>query len=271
MGDRVPGSRFSVDQCALYASYGSKAVEHLLCAVCHDILDDPLVTPCDHHFCRSCCDSLRRSQIKTCPLCNKPTFASTGKRDAEGKLVESWLFSEPSKSFLRILEGTPMMCRNDGCHQMVPLGEYLHHVENQCDYRWVQCGFDNCHEKIRACDLANHMKGCCCRTVRCACCNETVVGGCEIPLCSPQCISDLRTYFKSERSKILEVREFTNSCNMPSGYLVQESRLEKNCMTNCIQLLQWQLLEAQRQIQSLKAELVGICDRLLTTELSLRL
>ncbi|ESS29739.1 zinc finger, C3HC4 type (RING finger) domain-containing protein [Toxoplasma gondii RUB] len=245
---KITGSRFPVDQCALNTNYGPRAVEHLICPVCQDLLDNPLATPCDHHFCRSCCENLMKSGIQTCPLCNKQTYGSSGKKDDDGRAVDTWLFSDPNKSFIRILEGTPMVCSNDGCEEVIPLGEFPQHLASHCTQRIVPCVYDGCQTYIKAVELEVHMKTCPHRTVHCACCNETVTGGCEVWLCSAGCIGNLRNFYKEERSKIQ-----------------QESRLEKNCMANCIQLLQWQLLEAQRQVQSLKAELQarisGDCKR----------
>eukprot|EP00755_Sulcionema_specki_P032681 Sspe_Gene.99268::Locus_72712_Transcript_1_1_Confidence_1.000_Length_1138::g.99268::m.99268 len=50
--------------------------EDLLCAVCHSLLESPVQTSCDHHFCRSCFNTALKSN-NVCPFCREPNPCCT--------------------------------------------------------------------------------------------------------------------------------------------------------------------------------------------------
>ncbi|GFR43055.1 hypothetical protein Agub_g4061 [Astrephomene gubernaculifera] len=52
------------------------------CAICQNLLLDPVVGPCGHDFCQSCLGRWRtastRSSVLTCPLCREPIPSALG-------------------------------------------------------------------------------------------------------------------------------------------------------------------------------------------------
>ena len=48
------------------------------CPVCHNILCEPVTTPCGHAFCRPCLDDVLNSLYKRCPTCRGPLDSSLG-------------------------------------------------------------------------------------------------------------------------------------------------------------------------------------------------
>ena len=43
--------------------------EDEVCAICMDEINDPVVTPCNHTFCRECLVATYHSRNRKCPLC----------------------------------------------------------------------------------------------------------------------------------------------------------------------------------------------------------
>jgi hypothetical protein len=48
------------------------------CPVCHNVLCEPVTTPCGHAFCRPCLDDVLNSLYKRCPTCRGPLDSSLG-------------------------------------------------------------------------------------------------------------------------------------------------------------------------------------------------
>ncbi|CAA7392298.1 unnamed protein product [Spirodela intermedia] len=63
------------------------------CGICHDPAEDPVVTSCDHSFCRACLlDITPALRTVSCPSCSKPltvdlTTANSGEKRAENSII----------------------------------------------------------------------------------------------------------------------------------------------------------------------------------------
>lgn len=51
------------------------------CYLCRDHFVDPVVTICQHYFCRKCIEENSRRNKSVCPICQKNTFGMLNKAD----------------------------------------------------------------------------------------------------------------------------------------------------------------------------------------------
>ena len=66
-----------------------------LCPVCQGNIDNPVVTPCQHKYCRGCLTKLLRTS-PYCPVCNKQLRDITGNQPDGGRMSHQILrFSLP--------------------------------------------------------------------------------------------------------------------------------------------------------------------------------
>jgi hypothetical protein len=53
------------------------------CSICHELLLDPVVSPCGHDACRLCyehwCRASSKGSIVVCPLCRSPMPSTLGR------------------------------------------------------------------------------------------------------------------------------------------------------------------------------------------------
>lgn len=166
------GSRYPVECCPLATNLGEEFVKDIICGICRDILDSPLVTPCDHHFCSFCCKGLKMARVASCPLCHTRTFGVKRKLGPNNQPIQGWLFDKPAKSFMRLLNGTPMRCNNSGCDTVVPLGDFLIHKSERCDYRLIKCPTDGCGTLVQWKQLRAHLDACLGRKLLCDSCSQ---------------------------------------------------------------------------------------------------
>eukprot|EP01105_Mastigella_eilhardi_P011346 TRINITY_DN2622_c0_g1_i1.p1 TRINITY_DN2622_c0_g1~~TRINITY_DN2622_c0_g1_i1.p1 ORF type:complete len:219 (+),score=50.07 TRINITY_DN2622_c0_g1_i1:23-658(+) len=85
--------------------------EECKCAICQDIMTDPVITPCRHEFCRECLLQGLTVNAK-CPICRVSLTAKqvSGNRKRQ-KVIDATLFP----------------CRNAGCAVRLPLAKLLQH------------------------------------------------------------------------------------------------------------------------------------------------
>lgn len=102
--------------------FESKVSDEFICTICHDVLENPLVTPsCEHIFCEECIkDWLTKGPTKAEPSCpNDRTPAS----------VDS--LKPPLRSFRNLLFGLNIKCEFKGCGLYVKLQNLYDH-EDAC-------------------------------------------------------------------------------------------------------------------------------------------
>ena len=93
----------------------------MVCSICCSIPHvDPMITPCQHIFCRDCIlQALAR--CRRCPNCREP-----GHR---------WIRNEHRVTRLegvvnRIWQSIPVECPSNGCHWKGSMGDYKAHASN---------------------------------------------------------------------------------------------------------------------------------------------
>eukprot|EP00984_Skeletonema_dohrnii_P013449 scaffold5572_cov83-Skeletonema_dohrnii-CCMP3373.AAC.7 len=93
--------------------------DDLVCSICLTVPADPLVTPCDHVFCRACiCQALNHNNL--CPIDRRPCCIG------ELNPLEGLSF--------RIWSGIQVKCggHESGCAWRGSIADYSAHVENNC-------------------------------------------------------------------------------------------------------------------------------------------
>ncbi|WKX98814.1 hypothetical protein Q1695_014028 [Nippostrongylus brasiliensis] len=126
------------------------------CAVCEQALRGPVITKCEHTFCKQCLD-LSNGQIP-CPTCQSPIEPDSLKPDKKKHIqVQSLLVKCP---FVRF-----------GCEWTGPLKEMQKHAEN-CDWQGVPCS--NCNKLIAQRELNSHLSECQKTRGKCSYCNMMV-------------------------------------------------------------------------------------------------
>ncbi|GAA6107821.1 V(D)J recombination-activating protein 1 [Tachysurus ichikawai] len=93
-------------------------VSAIVCQVCDHLLSDPVQSPCQHLFCRSCIQKYSRVLGSQCPAC--------------GFLFNPCDLNIPHKAFLSILHSLPLLCPREGCEELVRLESFADHCLNHC-------------------------------------------------------------------------------------------------------------------------------------------
>ncbi|XP_059827246.1 zinc-binding protein A33-like [Hypanus sabinus] len=107
--------------------------DHLSCAVCHDLFQDPVLIDCDHSFCRSCIIQYwKRPGTAACPICRRTTSSKTLRpnRTLAG-IVESFANRETTQQECsRHKEKLTLFCQTD----KQPLCVLCQHSKNHCGH-----------------------------------------------------------------------------------------------------------------------------------------
>lgn len=93
-------------------------VSAIVCQVCDHLLSDPVQSPCQHLFCRTCIQKYSHVMGPRCPAC--------------GLLFNPCELNSPAKTFLSILHSLPLLCPREGCGELVRLDSFADHCLNHC-------------------------------------------------------------------------------------------------------------------------------------------
>ena len=110
-------------------------LEELKCAICLELVSQPVSTSCEHLFCENCIKSLH-----TCPTCRKRISGTT-----------------PDVGSAKVLKAFKVKCPNteQGCEWEGHLGDAEEHLEKKCQQQTVKCP-NGCGEKKKRELLQNH-------------------------------------------------------------------------------------------------------------------
>ena len=111
-------------------------LEETKCAVCHELINQPVHTSCEHLFCRNCI----KRQLN-CPICRK--YISSRTQDVGTN---------------KVLKVCKVKCPNssEGCDWKGALGDAEEHLKD-CQCEEVEC-LRKCEEKMKRKLLQNHTK-----------------------------------------------------------------------------------------------------------------
>ena len=109
-----------------YIGDHQQELEEFKCAICLDVIAEPVQTPCGHLFCEQCIEDHKKSRNE-CPTCRTKDITTT-----------------PDSYIARKIGGIRVMCPNadQGCSWNGTLGQCVCHLHNWCNYEEVQC--ENC-------------------------------------------------------------------------------------------------------------------------------
>ena len=135
-------------------------LEELNCAICLELVSDPVQTSCGHLFCGECIEG-----ITHCPI-DRETFTTT-----------------PDHFNKRRVRNFKVKCNNKvrGCQWQGNLGDADKHINTNCDYQIVECDNEGCNAEIERRHLAHHMHNECSeRMYNCPFCAEEGGTYCEV-------------------------------------------------------------------------------------------
>ena len=115
-------------------------LEELKCAICLELVSDPVQTSCGHLFCGECIED-----TDTCPI-DRNQFTS-----------------HPDNFNERRVRNFKVRCPNKerGCQWQGNLGDADKHTDVNCDYQFVECCNEGCDEEIERRHLVDHMHNKC--------------------------------------------------------------------------------------------------------------
>ena len=179
--------------------FESPVAENLHCAICLNVLKQPMqCTRNEHFFCQPCI-TRHLAQTQRCPTCIEPLTIQT---------------LRPARFVKDLISQLNIRCDNAdrGCAEMVKLEVLEGHVAT-CEFSAVQCSNDGCEVIINRRDQLNHeMNECNFRQWKCEVCGENVAYGKRMLHC--YVTRNEMNEMKDEMSSIKEIvmnmsREFT--------------------------------------------------------------
>ena len=155
--------------------------EDLICPICHELLNEPVQTPCGHLFCKECFIQARLIQSEATP--EKTSNSPKNRKRKKGKsaycpLCRAHFKGEPysDKYNDRRVKSLKVKCPNLPCSWTGMLSSIRQHRtdEKGCKYEVVSCP-KRCTEKIHRVHLKTHIElKCIYREKSCEYCGLTV-------------------------------------------------------------------------------------------------
>ena len=104
-----------------------RLLEELKCPICIELVKEPVLTSCNHLFCKNCIN-----YQPTCPTCRKMCKAT------------------PDRGSVRIVKAFKVKCPNSvkGCKWQGDLGDAEEHLEEKCQHQKVKCPY-GCGERVK--------------------------------------------------------------------------------------------------------------------------
>eukprot|EP01022_Parablepharisma_sp_SALTPOND_P034805 TRINITY_DN9305_c0_g3_i2.p1 TRINITY_DN9305_c0_g3~~TRINITY_DN9305_c0_g3_i2.p1 ORF type:complete len:373 (-),score=15.34 TRINITY_DN9305_c0_g3_i2:47-1066(-) len=132
-------------------------LDEVTCSIGTGVMNDPVVLPCTHRFCRKCIeDWLDRHPV--CPTCRKPAKKSELK---------------PDEGVWKIICSFKVKCNNPSCAWQGKYSDRDMHIKKYCDYTLIQCDY-GCGSKMLRKELPAHLKVCEFAPVPCPSCGISV-------------------------------------------------------------------------------------------------
>lgn len=118
-----------------------------MCPICHDLLELPVKTKCNHIFCMLCIKTHMRDENGTCPMCRREV------------LLEDVSFVD--MDITTAMEWSKVNCPNHvhGCKKKIHEITIEEHLEN-CMYRKIKCINPGCNVTTSYKDRLQHFELC---------------------------------------------------------------------------------------------------------------
>ncbi|KAF8792971.1 uncharacterized protein LOC129968623 [Argiope bruennichi] len=160
--------------------------EELICSVCRSVFCDPVQSPCNHVFCRTCINRWLESN-RNCPICRKRTTKYT--------------VQEVVPIVKNMIMKLTLYCHNKekGCKEKFTLESCEGHLK-VCSYEKVRCSNKPCRELLMRKDLEDHeLNNCLYRYIRCQTCTLKLSPNGHI---KHNCIKDLKKRLRAKNELI---------------------------------------------------------------------
>lgn len=144
-----------------YLLVSKQEIEDYICSVCLNLLHNPVLTPCGHHFCKKCIDEILKNKEPSCPI------------DRENLTGYSPFIN---KHLQRKINHIKIKCPQYklNCNWKGEIDSLEKHF-SQCDYFLLKCEF-KCNQIIERKNYKEHIKTFCPeRTITCIHCNKFLV------------------------------------------------------------------------------------------------
>ncbi|ELT87673.1 hypothetical protein CAPTEDRAFT_90186 [Capitella teleta] len=126
----------------------------LICAVCQNVLLDPVECDCRHVFCRSCISKwLAEGPDSSCPKCRSRVSVISLRTVVP--LLQN------------LLNELQLRCANAGCDWQKSLEQYDAHVK-VCAFRRLPCPHKGCFQTLPSDSLGAHKEACEHRVIKCS-------------------------------------------------------------------------------------------------------
>jgi E3 ubiquitin-protein ligase NRDP1 len=214
--------------------------EGLLCSICRDVLEEPLLAPCEHTFCSACIHTWL-THYNSCPEDRQRLWPS------DLKPIFRYMKNDLDRLTIR--------CDNEleGCKEEVHLGELQHHLKDECAFSKVSCPNKGCEENVNRCELETHLIICDYQTATCT-------KGCGLQvnmneISQHNCVAELK--------KVMEEQKSESASSLRDLKVEMESRLDsqrahmvykESSLQNQIDELKTQVGELLRETKSMEAK-----------------
>ena len=179
-----------------FVSTQTEFLEELKCAICLELVSDPVQTSCGHLFCGECIEG-----ITYCPN-DREIFTTT-----------------PDHFNKRRVRNFKVKCHNKkrGCQWQGNLGDAEKHINTNCDYQIVKCNNEGCDVGIERRYLLHHMH---------SECSERMY---NCPFCAEE-----GTYCEVTTAHFTECEEFPLMCPAGCGRCgIQRRNMAHHLSANC--------------------------------------
>ena len=173
-----------------------RLLEEFKCAICIELVTEPVETSCGHLFCSNCI-----KDQTTCPTCRK-RFTTTPDRGI---------------TIARIMKAFKVKCPNsvEGCEWQGDLGDAEVHMEKKCQHQKVKCP-NGCGEKMKRKTVQLHTQSDCThRPYKCPHCDHKGV------------YKDVTTVHYTTCG------DFPLSCHAGCGKNIKRRNMESHLSTEC--------------------------------------
>ncbi|XP_041363366.1 serine/arginine repetitive matrix protein 2-like [Gigantopelta aegis] len=203
-------SRYDVDK------FNPTPDPDLVCCICTCILDKPLVSPCQHVFCKVCIQTWL-DRKKTCPTCRT-------------RLTKDEL--RPVLPLVRnMLNRLTMVCdfKENGCDHVLNMEQFDGHIR-ECEFEMVTCRYDRCLKRLLKRDIRSHEdEDCDFKEITCSSCQL------DVPVKEMHvhdCVVALKTCLKGLKKTIEELNK-----------VLKASKEEVSNLTKKLEEQRWHALD----------------------------
>lgn len=216
-------------------------MEHFVCSICTNLLDDAVVLKsCEHMYCRECINQWAKSEKPTtgassCPECRQ-TFT-------QADLVK------PMRVVQALLSQVELNCSNNGCLELILYDNFRKHVKT-CPKANIQC--PSCNASVQKSQFEPHKKIC-------------------VPFLSAEVkrLNEKVTSMQETQTKMLNMEKCYKEkiANMETIHRTKISNIEKNHIKQISSIKESQKTKISKMQNCHKSEIQKLKNTISTTKM----